>query len=37
VAVNTIIDENVVRHIVPRLKAAGASGIVETPVNKIID
>jgi ATP phosphoribosyltransferase len=37
VAVNTILDENVVRHIVPRLKAAGATGIVETPVNKIIE
>jgi len=37
VAVSTIIDENVVRHIVPRLKGAGAMGIVETPLNKIID
>jgi ATP phosphoribosyltransferase len=37
VAVNTIIDEAVVRHIVPRLKAAGARGIVEYPLNKIID
>jgi ATP phosphoribosyltransferase len=37
VAVNTILDENVVRHIVPKLKQAGACGIVETPVNKIID
>jgi len=37
VAVNTIIDENVVRHIVPRLKASGAQGIVEYPLNKIID
>jgi ATP phosphoribosyltransferase len=37
VAVNTIIDESVVRHIVPRLKAAGARGIVEYPLNKIID
>ncbi len=37
VAVNTIIAENVVRHIVPQLKAAGARGIVEYPLNKIID
>jgi ATP phosphoribosyltransferase len=36
VAVNTIIDENVVRHIIPRLKAAGAQGIVEYPLNKIV-
>ena len=37
VAVNTIIDENTVRHIIPKLKAAGACGIVEYPLNKIID
>ena len=37
VAVNTIIDENVVRNIVPQLKQAGARGIVEYPLNKIID
>jgi ATP phosphoribosyltransferase len=37
VAVNTIIDENTVRHIVPQLKAAGARGIVEYPLSKIID
>jgi ATP phosphoribosyltransferase len=36
-AVNTILDENVVRHIVPQLKQAGARGIVEYPLNKIID
>lgn len=36
-ALNTIIDESVVRHIVPRLKAAGARGIVEYPLSKIID
>ena len=33
----TIIDEDTVRHIIPRLKAAGACGIVEYPLNKIID
>jgi ATP phosphoribosyltransferase len=37
VAVNTIIEENIVRHIVPQLKQAGARGIVEYPLNKIID
>src|SRR3984893_4632118 len=37
VSVNTIIDECVVRHIVPQLKAAGACGIVEYPLNKVID
>jgi ATP phosphoribosyltransferase len=36
-AVNTILDESVVRHIVPQLKAARACGIVEYPLNKIID
>src|SRR6516162_3251571 len=35
--VNTILDENIVRHIVPQLKQAGARGIVEYPLNKIID
>lgn len=35
--VNTILDESVVRHIVPLLKQAGARGIVEYPLNKIID
>jgi ATP phosphoribosyltransferase len=37
VAVNTILDESTVRVIIPRLKAAGASGIVEYPLNKIIE
>jgi ATP phosphoribosyltransferase len=36
-ALNTIIDEDTVRHIIPRLKAAGACGIVEYPLSKIID
>ncbi len=35
--VNTILDESVVRKIIPRLKAAGARGIVEYPLTKIID
>jgi ATP phosphoribosyltransferase len=37
VAVNTILSEDVVRHIVPQLKQAGARGIVEYPLSKIID
>lgn len=36
VAVNTIIDESVVRHIIPALKKAGAEGLVEYPLNKIV-
>jgi len=35
-AVNTIIDESVVRLIIPRLKEVGAQGIVEYPLNKIV-
>jgi ATP phosphoribosyltransferase len=37
VAVNTILDEDTVRHIVPQIKQAGGRGIVEYPLNKIID
>ena len=37
VDVNTILDESVVRHIIPRLKTAGARGIVEYPLSKIIE
>ena len=36
VAVNTILDEDIVRHIIPQLKQTGAQGIVEYPLNKII-
>ncbi len=36
VAVNTIIDEDTVRHIIPQLRNAGARDIVEYPLNKII-
>jgi ATP phosphoribosyltransferase len=36
VAVNTILEESVVRHIIPRLKEVGAEGIVEFPLNKIV-
>jgi ATP phosphoribosyltransferase len=34
--VNTIVDEKLSRDLVPALKAAGAAGIVEYPLNKII-
>jgi ATP phosphoribosyltransferase len=35
-AVNTILDESLVRTIIPRLKKAGGEGIVEYPLNKIV-
>lgn len=35
-AVNTILEEATVRTIIPRLKEAGAQGIVEYPLNKIV-
>lgn len=37
VDINTIVDESYVRQIIPQLKAAGARGIVEYPISKIID
>ena len=37
IAVHTIIEESVVRTLIPQLKAAGARGIVEYAINKIID
>ena len=36
VAVNTILEESVVRDVLPKLKDANASGIVEYPLNKIV-
>jgi ATP phosphoribosyltransferase len=36
VAVETIIDEHVVRDLIPKLKAAGAEGIIEYPLNKVV-
>lgn len=36
VAVNTIVEEAVIRQILPKLKAANAQGIVEYPLNKIV-
>lgn len=36
VAAEIIVEENLVRELIPRLKRAGASGIVEYPLNKVI-
>jgi ATP phosphoribosyltransferase len=36
VALETIIDESVVREIIPQLKSLGAEGIVEYPLNKVV-
>jgi ATP phosphoribosyltransferase len=36
VAVETIIDEHVVRELIPALKTAGAEGIIEYPLNKVV-
>jgi len=35
-AINTILEESTVRDIIPKLKQAGAEGIVEYPLNKIV-
>ncbi|HEY0161080.1 MAG TPA: ATP phosphoribosyltransferase [Edaphobacter sp.] len=36
VALNTILDETEVREVIPKLKAAGATGIVEYPLSKVV-
>ncbi|MBZ5501524.1 MAG: ATP phosphoribosyltransferase [Acidobacteriia bacterium] len=36
VAINTIVEEKTVRQLIPKLKSAGAEGIVEYPLNKIV-
>jgi ATP phosphoribosyltransferase len=36
VAVNTILEERTARDVIPRLKAANATGIVEYPLNKVV-
>ena len=36
VAVNTIVEERTAREVIPRLKAANATGIVEYPLNKVV-
>jgi ATP phosphoribosyltransferase len=35
-ALNTVIEESVLRDVIPQLKNAGATGIVEYPLNKIV-
>jgi ATP phosphoribosyltransferase len=37
VAINTIIEERLATELLPRLREAGARGIVEYPLNKVID
>jgi ATP phosphoribosyltransferase len=35
-AINTIVEEKTVRQLIPKLKAGGAEGIVEYPLNKVV-
>jgi len=35
-AIESVVEEKVVRDIVPPLRAAGATGIIELPLNKVI-
>jgi ATP phosphoribosyltransferase len=35
-AVNTVLEESVLRDVIPKLKSSGATGIVEYPLNKIV-
>ncbi len=37
VDISTVVEEGVVRDLIPRLHEAGARGIIEMPINKIID
>ncbi len=37
VAINTVIQEQLVRELLPKLKESGATGIVEYPLSKIVD
>jgi ATP phosphoribosyltransferase len=36
VAIETVIDEKVVRELIPELKELGAEGIIEYPLNKVV-
>ena len=36
VAIDTILDEKVVREIIPQLRSLGAEGIIEYPLNKVV-
>jgi len=35
-SVETIVDKNVVRELIPKLQGAGAEGIIEYPLNKVV-
>ena len=35
-AVESVVEEKVVRDIIPAMRAAGATGIIELPLNKVI-
>jgi len=37
VNLSTVVEERQVRELIPRLCEAGASGIIEVPINKIIE
>ena len=37
VDVSTVVEEKLVRDLIPKLHAAGAQGIIEMPINKIIE
>ena len=37
VAVNTVVEERLVRELIPKLSEAGSRGIVEYPLNKILE
>lgn len=37
VDVSTVVEERNVRDLIPRLYAAGARGIIELPINKIVE
>ena len=36
VAVETVMEEKIVRSLIPRLKKLGAEGIIEYPLNKVV-
>lgn len=36
IAVETIVDEKIIRDLIPKLKSSGAEGIIEYPLNKVI-
>jgi len=35
-ALNTIVESSIVRDVIPKLKAAGGTGIVEYPLSKVV-